>query len=404
MKKRMIKEGFYKDTYSKAIDKLRPEDGEYSFIHSTGYKSTPVFDKTRKFNTIATKYANNTKKKGIKIAISRLEDIWHNIQRVFFRGDTTNREDVKNVKSFWSKYVREFNSLMKELKESGDLVISDEKKLSFGNVKIGGDLKDFDYWFNKYNPYVGSWIKESMNRGNSNGGQTWGEVLNWNPENYEFESIIGDSYDYSYVYRVTPVRYRGVLKENVKDITIKIKSTNRLNRKQIFEKSQRYIKKNYRLFVESIDVTATGEVSGDSLKLIHNVIESSFPTYDVYERNIEEGDYLNKIEAKKLIDNILAGDITDMIGSSESMMKRVVSNLKELEDRGARVYRIYKDGFALGTFIKKVCKVKRTKELEFYGDNIKETLKMIASVPEAACDVNLISNEKDYCLVLVVEK
>ena len=101
----MIKEGFYKDTYSKAIDKLRPEHDGYSFIHSTGYKSTPVFDKTRKFNDEGTRYTNG-KKKGIKIAISRLEDIWHTMQKIFFRGDTTNREDVKNVKSFWSKYLR----------------------------------------------------------------------------------------------------------------------------------------------------------------------------------------------------------------------------------------------------------------------------------------------------------
>lgn len=213
-----------------------------------------------------------------------------------------------------------------------------------------------------------------------------------------------ESYNVSYVYRITPVKYNGKLNENKKNLSIKIKSENRLNRKQILEKSQKYFKKNYGIFVESLDVTANGEVTGNSLKLLHNVIESTIPTFDVYDRKVVDGESLNSAEAKKLIDNILTGDITEMIGSSQSMMERVVSKIKELEKNIAKVYRVYKDGVALDTFIKKVCKIERTKELEFYGNNIKETLKMISSVPEVTCDVNLISCEKDYCLVLVIEK
>lgn len=213
-----------------------------------------------------------------------------------------------------------------------------------------------------------------------------------------------ESYKVSYVYRVSPVKYKGRLNENKKNLSIKISSENRLNRKQILEKTQKYFIKKYNIFIESLDVTATGEVTGNSLKLIHNVIESSIPTFDVYQSHIEDGEPLNKSEAKKLIDNILSGDISDMIGSSESMMSRVKSKLHDLEERVGKVYRIYRDGVALNTFIKKVCKIERTRELNFYGNNIKETLKMIASVPESACDVNLISCEKDYCLVLVIEK
>ena len=229
-------------------------------------------------------------------------------------------------------------------------------------------------------------------------------MKNHSSESRICENKNNESYKVSYVYRISPVKYSGKLNENKKGLSIKIVSENRLNRKQILEKTQKYFKKKYDIFVESLDVTATGEVSGDSLKLIHNVIESTIPTFDVYDRKVVDGESLNGVEAKNLIDNILTGDITEMLGSSQSMMERVKSKLKELEEKVAKVYRVYKDGVALDTFIKKVCKLERDEELNFYGNNIKETLKMVASIPESACDVNLISCEKDYCLVLVIEK
>lgn len=404
MKKSLIEEGFYRDTHSKANDKLNPEKGEYSFVPSSGYKSVPEFDKTRKFNTKGSIYGYNNIKKGIKTAISRLEDIWFNIEKLLYRGDTTNREDVKNVKSFWSKYVREFNSLMKKMKKTGDLEISDEKKMGHGHVNIGGDLRDFRSWFNDYNPYFGVWVEKSMKKGDSNGGQTWGEVLNWNPENYDIDTIIGDSYNCSYVYRITPAKYCGVLKENVKDIIIKIKSPKRLNRKQIFEKAQKYIKKNYGLFVESIDVEASGEVDGGFMKTIRHIVNITFPVYEVYNRKIENGEEMNGVEVKSFIDNILSDDISDMIGSDEDMTTRIKGRLKDLEKRAGKVYRIYKDGVAIDTFVKKVCDNVSDSSVDFFkGGSVQETLKALQNA-SMEVEVKFISCEKDYCLALVVEK
>lgn len=404
MKKRLIEEGFYRDTYSKAIDKLDPERGEYSFVPSSGYESVPEFDKSRKFNTKCSIYGYNNSKKGIKTAISRLEDIWYNIEKLLFRGDTTKREDVKNAKSFWSKYVREFNSLMKKMKETGDLEISDEKKMSYGHVNIGGDLIEFRSWFNNYNPYFGKWVERSMDRGDSNGGQTWREVLNWNPENYDVDTIIGDSYNCSYVYRITPAKYCGVLKENVKDIAIKIKSPKRLNRKQIFEKAQKYIKKKYGLFVESIDVEASGEVDSSFMRTIRHVVNITFPVYEVFNRKIENGEEMNGAEVKSFIDNILSDDISDMIGSNEDMTTRIKGRLKDLEKRAGKVYRIYKDGVAITTFIKKVCGNVSDSSVNFFkGGSVQETLKALQNA-SMEVEVKFISCERDYCLALVVEK
>ena len=117
-------------------------------------------------------------------------------------------------------------------------------------------------------------------------------------------------------------------------------------------------------------------------------------------RNIENAEEMNDVEIKSFIDVLLSEDISEMLGSSESLSKRVQSKIKSLDEKNGRLYRIYKDGVALDTFFKKVCGESVGNEI--ISGTIQETLKSIKNLK--TCDVRFIFGAKNYCLALVTEK
>ena len=205
--------------------------------------------------------------------------------------------------------------------------------------------------------------------------------------------------DGKFVYKITPVKYNGILKEGKLPSTISIKSQTRLNRREVFEKTQKYFGKKYKLFIESIDVEASAELEPSFLKALHKIVNITFPTYDIYQRKIENGDDMNDVEIKSLIDVLLSEDISEMLGSSESLSKRIQSKIKSLEEKDGKLYRIYKDGVALNTFFQNIC---GEKEQDLHKGSTQETLSSVRNLKN--CEVRLILNTKDYCLAFVNSK
>ena len=208
--------------------------------------------------------------------------------------------------------------------------------------------------------------------------------------------------DGKFVYKITPVKYKGILKESRNGNTISIKSQSRLNRREVFEKTQKYFSKKYNVIIESIDVEASADLEPGFLKALHKIVNITFPTFNVYQRKIEDAEDMNDIEVKSLIDVLLSEDISEMLGSSESLSTRIQNKIKSLEEKDGKVYRIYKDGIALDTFFKNVCKEESVGKDAVKGST-NETLKLDAKNLKN-CDVKLILNTKDYCLAFVSSK
>ena len=201
----------------------------------------------------------------------------------------------------------------------------------------------------------------------------------------------------SYNYKIKPI---GCC-QNVKSITLKSKFA--LNAEEIFEKASDYFNKSLGLLIESIEVDRTNDLEPEFIRVVHSIVENTIPVEQVYKKIIEPSESLNSVEIKNLIDTILSEDISDMIGSSESISSRLKEKLKTFEKNNTKAYRIYKDGEAIDTFVKNVCGIK-VKETGLYKENIKETIKSISSISSSKCNVTLISCEKDYCLVLAEAK
>ena len=206
--------------------------------------------------------------------------------------------------------------------------------------------------------------------------------------------------DGKFIYKITPVKYNGILKESKSNNNIIIKSSNRLNRKSVFEKASKYFKKNYKVVLETVDVEASAELEPGFLKALHKIVNITFPVFNVYQRKIEEAEDMNDVEIKNFIDVLLSEDISEMLGSSESLSKRVQSKIKSLDEKNGRLYRIYKDGVALDTFFKKVCGEGVGNEA--VSGTVQETLKSVKNLE--TCDVRFILGAKEYCLALVTEK
>ena len=204
--------------------------------------------------------------------------------------------------------------------------------------------------------------------------------------------------DGKFVYKITPVKYKGILKESKNGNTISIKSENRLNRREIFEKTQKYFNNKYKVLIESIDVEASAELEPEFLKALHKIVNITFPVFDVYQRKIEDSEDMNDVEIKSFIDVLLSEDISEMLGSSESLSSRIQNKIKTLEEKDGKVYRIYKDGVGIDTFFKSICK---EEGMDIKG-NTQETLKLAKNLKN--CEVRFILNTKDYCLAFVTTK
>ena len=204
--------------------------------------------------------------------------------------------------------------------------------------------------------------------------------------------------DGKFVYKITPVKYKGILKESKNGNTISIKSENRLNRREVFEKTQKYFNKKYKVLIESIDVEASAELEPGFLKALHKIVNITFPVFDVYQRKIEDSEDMNDVEIKSFIDVLLSEDISEMLGSSESLSSRIQNKIKALEEKDGKVYRIYKDGVAIDTFLKSICK---EDGMDIKGST-QETLKLAKNLKN--CEVRFILNTKDYCLAFVTSK
>lgn len=200
----------------------------------------------------------------------------------------------------------------------------------------------------------------------------------------------------SYNYKIKPIDCE------CRNKSIILKSKKSLKAEEIFEMASNYYNKNGFL-IESIEVNRTNDLEPGFLRAVHSVVGNIIPVEQVYKKIIEPSESLNETEIKNLIDTILSDDISDMIGSSESISTRLKEKLMSLEKKGAKAYRIYKDGVAIDTFIKNVCGIKETEDT-LYKENTKETIKSISSFSSSKCNVSLISCEKDYCLVLAEEK
>ena len=93
-----------------------------------------------------------------------------------------------------------------------------------------------------------------------------------------------------------------------------------------------------------------------------------------------------------------------MLGSAETLSKRIQSKFKDLEAKNAKIYRIYRDGIALDTFVKNICGVEDTSSVDFYKGSYSESIKELSKLDIPGCQVKSLSCEKDYCLVLYIEK
>lgn len=205
-----------------------------------------------------------------------------------------------------------------------------------------------------------------------------------------------------FVYKITPVKVKGTLKESKNNNVISLKSETRLNRREVFEKVSKYFNKKYQIFVESVDVEASVDLEPNFLKTLHKIVNFTFPVFNVYQRKIEEGENMNEIEVKSLIDVLLSEDISEMLGSSESLSKRIHSKITNLDEKNAKVYRIYKDGVAIDEFMNKVCGANSSEIKNLYKGSVQETLRSIKETNDKV--VRFIINQKNYCLALVSEK
>ena len=397
MRKNTLNEGFYEDSYEKGLEKDRERGYNWGVAGISGTYKKPKFDSKSK-NWTGSKYQNA---KGLKIAMNRLEDLWENLEKVFFHGSTEDERDVKTLKVMWPKYVREYNSFMKKAKETGCLTYDKEKdEMRF--VSLSGDLREFNELFNMYNPYFGRYVSLAMQKG---GDITWAQILRWSEENYDIKTILGENYKGKFVYKVNPLNYRGKLNESInKNLSLTVKSEQRLNRKQLFERVSAYLMKKYQIFVENVEVEAGAELEPGFLRALHHIVDFTFPVFDVTKRKVQDGEGLNDEEIKKFIDIILSEDISEMLGSSEPLSKRVQSKFKDLESKNAKIFRIYRDGIALDTFVKEVCGVKDSSSVDFYKGSYSESINQLARLDIPGCQVKSLSCEKDYCLVLVIEK
>lgn len=397
MRKNTLNEGFYEDAYNKGLEKDRKQ-GYYGGTRGiSGNLKKPNFDSKSK-NWPHCIYHNAS---GLKITMSRLEDLWENLEKVFEGGSTDDKEDVKTLKTLFPKYVREYNSFMRKAKEMGCLSY-DKEKNDMSYVNLSGDLIKFNEIFRMYNPYFGKYVHIAMNRG---GDVTWKEILGWDESNYDTKTILGENFKGKFVYKVNPVNYRGKLNESKsKNLCLTVKSEQRLNRKQLFERVSAYLMKKYQIFVENVDVEAGAELEPGFLKALHHIVDFTFPVFDIFKRKVQEGEGLNDIEIKNFIDVILSEDISEMLGSAETLSKRIQSKLKDLEVKNAKIYRIYRDGIALDTFVKNICGVEDTSSVDFYKGSYSESIKELSKLDIPECQVKSLSCEKDYCLVLYIEK
>lgn len=397
MRRNTLNEGFYEDSYEKGLEKDRNRGHHWGVPGISGTYKKPKFDSKSK-SWPCSKYQNA---EGLKITMNRLEDLWENLEKIFHHGSTEDERDVKALKTMWPKYVREYNAFMKKAKETGCLNY-DKEKNEMRFISLSGDLRDFNELYKMYNPYFGYYVSMAMKKG---GDTSWAQILNWSEENYDIKTILGENYKGKFVYKVSPLNYRGKLNESVsKNLSLTVKSEQRLNRKQLFERVSAYLMKKYQIFVENVEVEAEAELEPGFLKSLHHIVDFTFPVFDVTKRKIQDGDGLNDVEIKNFIDVILSEDISDMLGSSETLSKRIQSKFKELEAKNAKIFRIYRDGIALNTFVKDVCDVKDTSSVDFYKGSYAESINQLSKLDIPGCQVKSLSCEKDYCLVLVIEK